>query len=95
MHESTNDKVRPGKQAKYDNILRDPRVAISVTDQANQYNMVAVRGKAVEHTTNGADTHIDKMAKNFGLDTYPYRAAGEKRVILKVKPTKIFQMKYG
>lgn len=81
---------------KYDNILRDPRVAISVSDQANPYIMVTVRGKVVEHTTDGADAHIDKMAKKyFGLDKYPYRSAGEKRVILKVKPSKIFQMKYG
>jgi PPOX class probable F420-dependent enzyme len=81
---------------KYDNILRDPRVAISVADQANPYNMVTIQGSVVEHTTNGADAHIDKMAKKyFGVDKYPYRTPQEKRVILKVKPEKIFHMKYG
>jgi PPOX class probable F420-dependent enzyme len=81
---------------KYENVLRDPRVAISVADSANPYSMVAVRGKVVEHTTKGADEHIDKMAKKYmGLDKYPGRAPGEKRVLLKIKPSKVFQMKFG
>jgi PPOX class probable F420-dependent enzyme len=81
---------------KYENILRDPRVAVSVSDSANPYNMVAIRGKVIEHTANGAEEHIDKMAKKYmGLDKYPGRAPGEKRVLLKIKPSKIFHMKFG
>lgn len=81
---------------KYENVVRDPRVAISVADNANPYNMVTVRGTVVEHTTSGAEEHIDKMAKKYmGLDKYPGRAPGEKRVLLKIKPAKIFHMKFG
>lgn len=62
-----------------------------MADQANPYNMVTIRGKVVEHTTNGAEEHINKLAKKyFGLDKYPGRAPGEKRVILKIKPNKVF-----
>jgi PPOX class probable F420-dependent enzyme len=43
---------------KQKNISRDPRVAVSVADQTNPYNMVTVRGKVVEQTTSGADEHI-------------------------------------
>lgn len=50
---------------KYENVLRDPRVAISVADQTNPYNMATVRGRVVEHTTNGAEEHIDKLAKKY------------------------------
>ena len=40
--------------------------------------------------------HIDKLAKKYmGLDKYPGRSAGEKRIILKIKPEKVFHMKYG
>lgn len=50
----------------------------------------------VEHTTNGAEEHIDKMAKKYmGLDRYPGRAPEEKRILLKIKPTKIYPMKFG
>ncbi|HXV46801.1 MAG TPA: PPOX class F420-dependent oxidoreductase [Nitrososphaera sp.] len=79
---------------KHRNVLRDPRVAVSVADSANPYNMVTVRGRVVELTTNGADEHIDKMAKKYlGMDRYPGRAPGEKRLILKIKPDKVFWQK--
>lgn len=79
---------------KDENVMRDPRVAVAVFDQSNPYNMVTIRGKVVERTTNGAEEHIDKMAKKYlGLDKYPGRAPGEKRVLLKIKPDKIFHMK--
>lgn len=79
---------------KQKNVSRDPRVAVSVTDQANPYNMVTVRGRVVEQTTKGADEHIDRMAKKYlGMDKYPGRAPGEKRVLLKIKPEKVYHMK--
>jgi PPOX class probable F420-dependent enzyme len=79
---------------KYENVLRDPRVAISIADQTNPYNMVTIRGKVIEHTTNGAEEHIDKMAKKYlGLERYPGRAPGEKRIILKIKPERVFHQK--
>ena len=79
---------------KHKNVLRDSRVAVSVADQANPYNMVTVRGRVIEQTTNGAEEHIDKMAKKYlGMDRYPGRAPGEKRLILKIKPEKVFHQK--
>ncbi|HEX2556740.1 MAG TPA: PPOX class F420-dependent oxidoreductase [Nitrososphaera sp.] len=79
---------------KQKNVSRDPRVAISLVDDANPYNMVTVRGKVVEQTTKGADEHIDKMAKKYiGLDRYPNHMPGEKRVILKIKPEKVYHQK--
>jgi PPOX class probable F420-dependent enzyme len=80
-------------RAKQKNTSRDPRVAISVIDQNNPYNMVTVKGKVIEQTTAGADEHIDKLAKKYlGVDKYPFRSPSEKRIILKVKPVKIYHM---
>ena len=79
---------------KHENISCNSRVAVSVIDQTNPYDMVTVRGRVVEQTTNGADEHIDKMAKRYlGVDKYPGRMPGEKRVILKIKPDKVFHQK--
>lgn len=76
---------------KQKNVSRDPRVAVSVADQGNPYNMVTVQGTVVEQTTKGADAHIDKLAKKYmGVDKYPLRAPGEKRVILKIKPEQVY-----
>jgi PPOX class probable F420-dependent enzyme len=76
---------------KHKNISRDPRVAVSIIDHNNPYNMVSIRGIAIEQTNEGADEHIDKLAKKYlGVDKYPMRSPNEKRIIVKIKPEKIF-----
>lgn len=78
-------------RTKQKNISKDQRVAISIVDQNNPYHMVTIRGKVIEQTVKGADEHIDKLAKRYlGVDKYPFRSPTEKRIILKVKPEKIF-----
>ena len=80
---------------KHKNISRDPRVALAIADQNNPYDMITVRGRTIEQVTgDAAEEHIDKMAKKYiGKDKYPFRSPGEKRVILKIKPEKVFHMK--
>jgi PPOX class probable F420-dependent enzyme len=76
---------------KHKNVSRDPRVAISISDQNNPYNMVLIRGRVIEQIKDGADEHTDRLAKKYlGMDKYPYRTPNEKRVILKIKPERIF-----
>ena len=80
-------------RTKVKNVTKNPKVAISVTDGANPYTMVSVRGRIVEQTNRGADEHIDKMAKKYlGAEKYPFRAPGEKRVLLKIKPESVHYM---
>ena len=80
-------------RVKQKNVSRDPRVGISIVDQNNPYHMVTIRGKVMEQTTIDADKHIDKMAKKYlGVDKYPFVAQGEKRILLKIAPQKIFYM---
>ena len=78
-----------GRQ-KDKNLKRDGRVALSIMDPDNPYRYLEVRGRVTERTLNGADQHIDAMAKKYlGKDTYPYRKAGEVRVIYKMEPVHI------
>ena len=80
-------------RVKQRNVSRDPRVAISIVDQKDPYNMVTIRGKVIEQTTLDADKHADKMAKKYlGVDKYPFAMPGEKRILLKILPQKIFHM---
>ncbi len=75
------------------NLERDGRVALSVHDQSNPYRYIQVRGKVTARTTDGADAHIDKLAKKYmGLDSYPYRNDVEKRVIYRIAPEKVQTM---
>ena len=74
---------------KHRNLVRDPRIAISVTDKQNDYRTVVIRGRA-EFVDEGADAHIDKMAKKYlDADSYPNRREGEQRVIVRVVPEQI------
>ena len=75
------------------NIERNPAVALSIQDPDNPYRYLEVRGRVEEITEDGADEHIDKMAKKYmGVDKYPYRQPTEKRVIYKIKPEHTSQM---
>jgi PPOX class probable F420-dependent enzyme len=78
---------------KQKNVSRDPRVSISIVDEDNPYSMVTIKGRVVEQTTKGADEHIDKLAKRYlDADRYPAHSPSVKRIILKVKPEKIFYL---
>lgn len=74
-----------GRQ-KDKNLRRDPRVSLAIIDPDNPYRFLELRGRVVEITEQGADAHIDKMAKKYlGQDKYPYRQASEVRVIYKIQ----------
>lgn len=76
---------------KQKNVSRDPRVGISVADSSNPYTMVTVQGRVIEQVTEGADKHVDLMAKKYlGADKYPFAMPGEKRIVLRIKPEKVF-----
>ncbi len=62
------------------NLERDPRITVLVYDEDNPYDYVEVRGTA-RGTTEGADAHIDRLAKKYiGADEYPFRQPGEQRI---------------
>ena len=78
---------------KQKNISRDPRVSISMVDDENPYSMVTIKGRVIEQTTNGADEHIDKLARKYlSTDRYPGHSTQIKRIILKIKPEKVFYL---
>jgi PPOX class probable F420-dependent enzyme len=72
------------------NMRRDPRVALAISDPANPYRYLQIRGRVVEITEDGADAHIDKMAKKYlNAETYPFRQPGEVRVIYRIRPERV------
>ena len=75
------------------NMRRDPRVAMAIIDPENPYRYLEIRGRIAEITEEGADAHIDKMAKKYlGADKYPYRQPSETRVIFKIRPERVNTM---
>src|SRR5438094_7820003 len=47
------------------NLRRDPRVAIDIVDPDNPYRHVQIRGRVARFTEDGADAHIDSLAKKY------------------------------
>ena len=80
-------------RVKTKNLEREKRVALSIADPENPYRYLGIQGRVAEMTESGGDAHIDKMAKKYmGKDTYPFRAPGEVRVIVKISPDKVYTM---
>jgi PPOX class probable F420-dependent enzyme len=78
---------------KQKNVSSDPRVSISLTDDENPYSMVTIRGQVIEQTSDDADEHIDKLAKKYlNTDRYPGHSPDMKRIILKIRPEKVFYL---
>jgi PPOX class probable F420-dependent enzyme len=72
------------------NLTRDPRVAISIVDAANPYQPLTIKGRAVRLTEEGADAHIDLLAKRYlDEDVYPFRQPGEVRVLVRIEPDRV------
>jgi PPOX class probable F420-dependent enzyme len=72
------------------NVRRDPRVSLSILDPDNPYRYLAIRGRVVEITQDGADEHINSLSQKYiGQAVYPYRQPGEVRVLYKIEPVKV------
>lgn len=69
------------------NLERDPRVTLTVQNMENPYEYLAIRGHVAERTHEGADAHIDALAKKYmGVEQYPLRQPGEQRLIIRIDP---------
>ena len=76
---------------KHKNILRDPRVAISVVDAKNPLDMTSIRGKVIAILPDYEYKHDDFLTKQYmGKEKYPFKRPGEKRITLKIEPEKVF-----
>jgi len=75
------------------NMRADERVALSATDPENPYRALMIRGRIVKITEEGADEHIDRLAKKYlNEDKYPFRTPDEVRVKYYIEPDKVATM---
>jgi PPOX class probable F420-dependent enzyme len=86
-----SDKIRVNTargRVKARTLREGARVALAIMDPDNPYRYVQVRGKVLTATEQGADAHIDSLAKKYlGQDKYPFRQPGEVRVMYEIQPT--------
>jgi PPOX class probable F420-dependent enzyme len=69
------------------------KVAVAITDPDNEYRYIQVRGTVTKATEQGADAHIDKLAKKYlDKDSYPFRQPGEVRIMFEITPESVQTM---
>jgi PPOX class probable F420-dependent enzyme len=75
-------------RTKSRNMTEGSRVALAIMDPDNPYRYVQIRGRVGRVTENGANAHIDSLAKKYlGQEKYPYAQPGEVRLIFEIEPT--------
>jgi PPOX class probable F420-dependent enzyme len=68
-------------------------VALAIMDPDNPYSYIQIRGRVRRALEEGADAHIDSLAKKYlGKDTYPFRQSGEVRVMYEIEPVSVSGM---
>jgi hypothetical protein len=77
-------------RVKARNMRAGAQVALSIADPDNPYRYVQVRGVVSGVHDEGADAHIDFLAKKYlGQDKYPFGQPGEQRVIYEIEPQSV------
>ena len=74
-------------RVKARNLREGAPVALSIMDPDNPYRYIQIRGRVKRVVEQGADQHIDSLAKKYlGKDKYPFGQPGEVRVMYEIEP---------
>jgi PPOX class probable F420-dependent enzyme len=92
----TNGHVRVNTakgRVKARNLSEGSKVALSIVDPDNAYRYIQIRGTVTRETTDGAEPHIDSLAKKYlDKDVYPWRDPKQTRVIYEITPAAVQAM---
>jgi PPOX class probable F420-dependent enzyme len=79
-------------RAKFRNVERDPRVAVTIWDAESPYRFVEVRGKVTDVVRGPeARAHIDACAQRYMGRDYPAENIASERAILRVTPDRVYR----
>ena len=74
-------------RVKARNMREGAPVALAIMDPDNAYRYIQIRGRVRRVSEQGADAHIDKLAKKYlGKDKYPFAQPGEVRATYEIEP---------
>lgn len=77
------------QRQKYRNLVRDPRVAMTILDPDEPYRYLEVRGRVVVIDDDPEKRFIDELARKYrGLDEYPDKRPDQDRVTIRIEPEK-------
>jgi PPOX class probable F420-dependent enzyme len=71
------------------NVAERPQVALEVSDPANPYRYVAIRGRVVGVTEKGGNAHLEALSQRYTGKPYAWWSPGEVREILRIAIDKV------
>jgi len=72
------------------NMLARPQVALDIVDPDDPFRYLAVRGRVVDATEEGAAEHIDTLARRYmGLERYPRHDPNRPRRLYRIVPERV------
>ncbi len=75
-------------RVKERNMNEGSKVAMAIVDPDNDYRYIQIRGTVTKETEEGANAHIDSLAKKYlGKDVYPWHNDKETRVTYEITPS--------
>lgn len=78
------------------NLRKAGNATISAMADSNPYEYVSVEASLVDDTHDGADEHIDFLAKKYlDADSYPFRQEGEQRIKFTLRPERVTYVNQG
>ena len=82
-------------RTKTENMRRDPHVAVCLYAADDPYRQLMVRGRVTDFVHEGADAHIDSLAKKYtGADVYGDHRPDQQRVIVHIAVDAVVRMGY-
>jgi len=89
----TNGHVRVNTakgRVKARNMSVGTKIALSIIDPDNPYRHIQIRGAVTKEAVEGAETHIDSLAKKYlGKDKYPWSGPNDVRVMYEITPSAV------
>jgi PPOX class probable F420-dependent enzyme len=71
------------------NMQERPQVGLDIVDPQNPFHWVSVRGRIAEITEEGANEHINALARKYTGKAYQGFRSGETRIICKIVPERV------
>jgi len=71
------------------NVIRDKTVSVLVVDPEDSFRWIRIDGRLVDATRDGAEQHIDRLAKRYTGRSFRPLEPDEQRITLRIEPVRV------